>query len=289
MSYNVAMASTSPEAPANLRLRPTLLKLAGLLVAAMVIGMWLVLTPRGLLGKADAIGYAVCHRIASHSFHLGERSFPLCARCTGMYLGGLFTLLYYGLRRPRAGLFPPRRYFIIFALFGLIWALDGINSYMDIFPSAPHIYPPSNTLRMISGTLVGIPLATLVYPVFNQSIWREWQPVSVLGSPGDLIVLLGLGAILIPLVIGENPLILYPLAILSSISVLALLTIIYATISVIVLRLENRADSRRDLALPIIAGLTLAIIQIALIGIGRHFFIGEFELNLLRGGVVWRT
>lgn len=289
MSYNGAMSTTTTETPANRHLKLTLPKLAGLLVAATVIGLWLVMTPSGLLGKADAIGYAVCHRIASHSFHLGERSLPLCARCTGMYLGGLFTLLYYSLRRPLAGLYPSRRYFIIFILFGLIWALDGLNSYMNIFPSASHLYQPSNTLRMITGTLVGIPLATLVYPLFNQSIWREWQPAPVLRSLGDLIVLLGLGAVLVPLVISENPLFLYPLALLSSLGVLALLTIIYATITVIVLRLENRADSRRDLALPLIVGLTLAIIQIALIGIGRHFFIGDLELNLLRGGFVWRT
>jgi hypothetical protein len=160
---------------------------------------------------------------------------------------------------------------------------------MNISSSASHLYQPSNALRIITGTLVGIPLATLVYPVFNQSIWREWQPAPVLRSLGDLIVLLGFGAILVPLVISENPLFLYPLALLSSLGVLALLTIIYATITVIVLRLENQADSRRDLALPLIIGLILAIIQIALIGIGRHFFIGDLELNLLRGGFVWST
>ena len=270
-------------------MRPTLPKVAGLLAAITVIGIWLVVTPSGLLGKADAIAYAVCHRISSHSFILGERPLPLCARCTGMYLGGLMTLIYYTLRRPRAGLYPSRRYLIVFGLFGLMWALDGLNSYMYFFPSAPHLYPPSNTLRVATGTLVGISLATLVYPIFNQSMWREWRPVPVLRDKRELLELLGLGTVLVALVLSGNPLILYPLALLSSLGVLALLTVIYATLAVTVLRLENRANAWRDLTVPLISGLTLAVIQIALISVGRYFFIGDIELSVLGGKILWTT
>jgi hypothetical protein len=49
-------------------------------IAVLLAGLWA--TPPGLLGKADAIGYAVCHRIDLRSFHLGDRQLPLCARCT---------------------------------------------------------------------------------------------------------------------------------------------------------------------------------------------------------------
>ena len=62
-------------------------------VGLLLIG-WLLNTPPGLLGKADAIGYAVCHRIDLRSFHLGDRQLPLCARCTGMYLGALLALMF---------------------------------------------------------------------------------------------------------------------------------------------------------------------------------------------------
>ena len=40
-------------------MQPALILLLGILLV-----VWLILTPPGLLGKADAIGYAVCHRIA---------------------------------------------------------------------------------------------------------------------------------------------------------------------------------------------------------------------------------
>ena len=44
-------------------------------------------TPSGWMGKLQAIGYSVCHQIPSHSFKIGSMTFPLCSRCTGMYLG----------------------------------------------------------------------------------------------------------------------------------------------------------------------------------------------------------
>ena len=80
------------QALARLRLRlETWNKLVVTAVFLLTLG-WLLNTPAGLLGKADAVGYAVCHRIDLRSFNLGERQMPLCARCTGMYLGAVLGL-----------------------------------------------------------------------------------------------------------------------------------------------------------------------------------------------------
>ena len=45
-------------------------KILLVLAAVIIVTVWLAKTPDGLLGKADAIGYAVCHRIDARSFHL---------------------------------------------------------------------------------------------------------------------------------------------------------------------------------------------------------------------------
>ena len=73
-----AQAAQPVPGPAARRLLPWLV--VG--VAALAFVSWLLNTPEGVLGKADAIGYAICHRIDGRSFHLGNRQFPLCARCT---------------------------------------------------------------------------------------------------------------------------------------------------------------------------------------------------------------
>jgi uncharacterized membrane protein len=40
-----------------------------------------------------AIGHLVCHQIPTRSFHLWMTSFPVCARCTGIYLGAAVTAI----------------------------------------------------------------------------------------------------------------------------------------------------------------------------------------------------
>src|SRR5512136_675509 len=103
----------------------------GLIVLAVgILGFgWLLNTPPGLLGKADAIGYAVCHRIDLRSFHLGERPLPLCARCSGMYLAAMLGLTFQTISAPRRGGMPPRRVRIILGLFVVAFAVDGLNSF----------------------------------------------------------------------------------------------------------------------------------------------------------------
>lgn len=239
---------------------------AAVILASVIFGAWLLLTPGGLLGKADAIGYAVCHRIDLRSFHLGERALPLCARCSGTYLGvlvALGTLL--GLGRGRSGSFPRWPFLALLGVFGLVFAVDGLNSYLHFFPHAPHLYEPTNTLRLISGLLLGAGMGVLVYTGFNQAVWKDWIPQPALRRWRDVAVLLAATAAMALLVLWENPLVLYPLAIASALSVLGLLTVVYTVMAVIVLRRENRASGWRDLALPAVLGFSLALAQIAVI------------------------
>ena len=37
----------------------------------------------------DAVGSVICHQLPDRSFFLYGRQLPVCARCTGLYLGGL--------------------------------------------------------------------------------------------------------------------------------------------------------------------------------------------------------
>ena len=248
-----------------------------LLPAALVVAAWLMLTPGGLLGKADAIGYAVCHRIDLRSFHLGSRALPLCARCSGMYLGALVGMAALaGLGRLRYGRFPRPALLAVFGVFAAAWAIDGVNSYLTLIPGAPHAYEPNNTLRLITGTLMGLTLGMLVFTGFNQNAWRGWKDEPVLRSLREVGLLLLLGAMLVALVLTENPLVLYPLALLSAAGVIVLLGMVYAVVALLVLRRENRAQSWGGLALPLLAGVALAILQIGLLDLARYTLTGTW-------------
>ena len=148
-------------------------RLGAILLGVGVILIWLTGTPGGLLGKADAIGYAVCHRIELRSFHLGGRALPLCSRCSGMYLGVLLSFTYFTLRRRKAALFPPKHLILMLGFIFIGYVIDGANSYLHLLPVDFGIYEPSNFLRLTTGLLFGIVLSSFVFPAFNQSVWRE--------------------------------------------------------------------------------------------------------------------
>jgi len=246
--------------------------LAGVAALAITL-LWLANTPAGLLGKADAVGYAVCHRIPAHGFFLGERAFPMCARCSGMFLGALATQAYYLLRKPRAGLYPPGMVLAALALFFLFWAGDGMNSFLSGLPTPANLYPPSNTLRAVSGALMGITLTTMVYPAFVQTAWVDWRTVRCLNGWGDLLPLVGVLALIVLGLHSGTPLLLYPLALLSAVGVLSTLTMAYTMLLTVLLRQEGHR-SWGGVAPLLLLGFTCAMLQVALLDWLRYGAIG---------------
>ena len=96
------MNTTQPSAFQNI------LKWLVPIIGIIVIGVWMYISPEGALGKLDAIGYAVCHRIDERSFHIDDRQLPLCARCTGEFYAAGVTLLFQAFVSKRKSILPSR-------------------------------------------------------------------------------------------------------------------------------------------------------------------------------------
>lgn len=269
------MAEQTPERnPARGRIRPLPIIIA--LAVLLITGLWLALTPEGLLGKTDAVGYAVCHRIDVRSFHLGERPLPLCARCTGMYLAALSAFAFFTITAGRAGLYPRRAVIAILVAGAALWAFDGLNSFATLIPGAPHLYEPSNTLRLITGSMIGVGLMTMIYPAFQQIAWVDWEAERVIPGWRHFIALLLVVGFVDLLVLTEQPLVLYPLAILSGVGVLVLLTLAYSLIALQILKRESAARTGFDLALPVLLGFGLALLQVGGIDLLRYLATGTW-------------
>jgi uncharacterized membrane protein len=56
---------------------------------------------RSLTAFVYLLGSVVCHQIPERSFYASGVQFPVCARCTGLYLGGLIGLAIWLVYRPR--------------------------------------------------------------------------------------------------------------------------------------------------------------------------------------------
>ncbi len=243
--------------------------------ALLVFLAWGWATPPGLLGKADAIGYAVCHRIDTHSFFLGTRQMPLCARCSGMYLGAVLCLIYQ-VAQGRRGALPSKVVMVLLGLFILAFGIDGVNSYLSFFPKAPSLYQPQNWLRFVTGTGMGITIIAILLPLFNQTVWTTWDDHPALGNWKQMggLILLAIG--LIALGISGNVLILYPLALISAAGVVMILTMVYTMVLVMLFKRENHFNHLIQIGLPLLAGLTMAMIQIGAFDYVRFFLTGTW-------------
>jgi uncharacterized membrane protein len=223
-----------------------------------------------LLNSADYVGSAVCHRITERSFTIAGRQLPLCARCTGMYLGVTLTFVVLSLAgRRRWSNLPPLRILAVLIGFIVLFGIDGLNSYSHFFPALPHLYQPQNWLRLATGMGAGLTLGLIVYPALAQTLWKEQIFRPSIGSFGELAALVLVALLTIALVLLEQPVLLFILGLASAAGVVIILTAIGTMLILIIARRDARADRWRQLLLPLLGGMIFAFLQIGIISFAR--------------------
>jgi uncharacterized membrane protein len=236
----------------------------------LVVLLFLLLPTSFPLGKMDAVAYAVCHRIPERSFFMGGQQLPLCARCSGTFLGVLLTVVTLAVTgRTRASRLPPREVLAVLVGFILLWAFDGVNSYLTLVPGAPYLYEPRNWLRLTTGALNGLALGILTFSIFQFSLWRSPRSQPTVQGWGELAGLVAVVGLMVGLVLTEDPRLLYPLALASTLGVVMMLTSVNTVIVLVAARRENSADGWRDAAWPLLVGLALSLTIIMGVGAGR--------------------
>jgi uncharacterized membrane protein len=246
------------------------------LIAAGLVLAWISLAPEGFEGKLIALGYAVCHQNPSHTIMIAGRLLPLCARCTGMYLGTLLAMVYLS-RQGRGGAFPARGKIIALAVFVFLFALDGLNSLVVSMFGLPGLYGPSNFLRLITGLGMGLVLANVLVPLWHNTFWvvaRDEPVLKTWSQMGTLILLEGSVAGLI-LLSGEW--IFYPVAILSTLMIPVLLTLVYTLLWMMVRKKENSFQKWQDGVNYLGAGLITAFVQIGILDLIRLTITGTWS------------
>lgn len=250
-------------------------------IAAVIA--WFIISPEGALGKLDAIGYAVCHRIDARSFHIDDRQLPLCARCTGEFYAAGLALLFQAIVSGRRSKLPSRGVMAVLFAFFVAFGVDGSNSYLYLLKQTsggleqiPNLYIPNHTLRLFTGSGMGIALAAMLYPVINQSLWRvqddrpalEWKQLGILVA-GIIVINL--------LILTDSPFILYPIAYISALGTLSLLVIVFGLLWTIIMKQDNTFENPRQLWLAFAAGLTLALLLVLSIDLVRLQFTGTWS------------
>lgn len=172
---------------------------------------------------------------------------------------------------------PPLKITLVLAGFLAAFALDGVNSYLKFFPFMSGLYEPQNWLRLVTGTGVGLGIAAILVPVVNQSLWTGYDSRPALAGWREFLPLLGLAALLVAMVLSGNPLLLYPLALLSGASILMILSIVYGVVWTMIAKRENRIQRLSEAWAPMLAGLLTAVAQIWLFDAVRYWLTGTWS------------
>lgn len=228
-----------------------------------------------LLDGADWASYALCHRISDRSFTIAGRQFPLCARCSGMYLGASLAIAVFILSgRLRRTSLPPWRLLLVLIAFIVLMGIDGLNSYSHFFPQAPHLYEPQNWLRLATGLGTGLAMGIILIPALAQSLWRQPDYRPIIGSGRELAGLLLLAFMTGLLVLSNQPVLLYVLAVTSVAGLLFIVTALNTVILLVIFKQDGRAATWQQTVVPLVLGLLIAAAVLSTISYLRFSLTG---------------
>jgi uncharacterized membrane protein len=93
----------------------------------------------------------ICHRIPARTFNIKGHYFPVCSRCTGLYMGVILCLIYISLFYV---VYTP--ILILFSIFMMIpTVIDGITQLFGFRDS-------NNILRFSTGLIAGVGLIIFI-------------------------------------------------------------------------------------------------------------------------------
>lgn len=207
--------------------------------AYVVVLAGLVILPgASLMDRLRALDGGVCAQLPTHSFFPDNDQLPLCARCTGMYLGFACTFLVLWARgRLRSAQLPGKWATVILGLAVLALAEDGFNSLFNDL-GLPHLYQPLNWLRLATGLGTGVAMAAFIIPVANTLIWRHEDERPSFASSRQLALMLPVLLLAFLAVNSQASIFLYPIAVLSSAGLVVALSLVN---TVFILGIGNRA------------------------------------------------
>ncbi len=239
-----------------------------------LLALLIFLPGASLLDRLRWLDSGICAQIPSHSFYPGGERLPLCARNTGIYLGFIVTLIVlYSTGRGRAQQLPPWQMIVVLVSGIVALAIDGFNSLaLDL--GLPHLYEPHNLLRLATGLVTGLAMALLALPILNQLFWREQNQLRNLRSWKNLLVYLAVLMLCFFAVASQSIIVLYPLALLSTIGILIALSSINLILIIALSRRSGTFEYYRQL-LPF---FSLALI----LALGEMLALAQLKLTLLQ-------
>ena len=254
-------------------MKKTITSIVVILIAGIITANWFFHTPHGIYEKAFAVGSSVCHQIPSHSYEISGIQFPLCARCSGLYLGSFIGLAYY-LTQGRKKALPKKGFSLLLLIFFLAWAGDGVNSFITDFLNKTILYETTNTTRLITGFGMGLVMSTALMTLFNLTVWQDGKNQPLLHNLLQVAAYTAASAVIAWILLSSNAIFFQFFAYISIVTVMAIITLLYTIFWIILLKKENSFAKWSSLGLFLTGGFATAMLQITLLNLLRQLVIG---------------
>jgi uncharacterized membrane protein len=250
-----------------------------------VLGLALIvflLAPWPLYDKLWGIAFAICPQRPSHSLFFGGVQMPIEAREGGIFAGFALGVVYLFIKgRGRSGELPSTRLLALLVGFIALMGLDGLNAVAyDFYLPTP--YAPNLPMRLGTGLLAGLGVAGILWPMFNQTMWRlvprvpSFGKLPEVGTAVFLLVLFWLSGL------SGWSFLLYPISIIAIAGQVALVTLLMTTLAAALLRLDGRAVTVLDLVPLLLLGLALTAVMFGITAAFRFTLFGPGPLPTLR-------
>ena len=128
----------------------------------------------GLAFAAYGAGSFICHQLPARSFHTWSAQWPVCARCTGIYLGAAAAVIAMVRLKPDPTddqTATTRRARVLLAVAALPTAVTLIYEWSTG-------ETPSNAIRALAGAPLGAAVAFIIIAALHQNVGR-----TLLGPP----------------------------------------------------------------------------------------------------------
>jgi uncharacterized membrane protein len=217
----------------------------------------------------------VCHQLPERCLVYEGQPLPLCARCTGAFLGiiiGFITLRAIG--QGRRSQLPTWRPSLVLAFLVGLWAVDGFNSLVQLVIGKPWLYEPRNSLRLITGMGTGLAVSVLLYPIYHYSMWRQVDARRVLDREWPMLALLFAGAACISLIWRWSTAPFWFWVAIVSLAVVVVLATTNAMLIVLALKKEGLADSWIQIVPYLAMGLLAGIVEMGVLALLRLWITG---------------
>jgi len=201
-----------------------------------------------------ALGLGLCHQLPERSFIFGGIQSPVCARCAGIYVGIILTLLFLFLfyrKAQRAGV-PALPFFIGAAIGVIVMGVDGVGSYLGL-------HRTNNFVRVLTGIMFGAGLAPIIYSLLVETLARYRSPKKIMDTthsvalwaaviPAGLLLVYGSGLLLGPLAAGFQGLLIFVTFWLIALIIIGCIP-----------RFEHSVKEWRDLIAPLLLAFPVAV------------------------------